>query len=648
VSRPTVQEMLHGIDQPAPVPLDLTVGPVSMALDGGNLRRVSIGGVEVVRRLYVAVRDQSWNTLPAAMSSPVVDVADDHVRVRFDCRNVLGEVAFSWAGEIDADTRGLTYTMRGRAESDFSYARIGLNILLPSGFGGCNYRAQTPDGAFDSRLPELVGPQPFIDGVYYPLCPEFTRLAVTIASGAVVTYELEGDLFGIEDQRNWSDDSFKTYSASPSSGLLRAVTGQEVTQHVRITAADSGAAVRAGARRETVRLTVGAPLKSALPEIGLGGRVQGPALSRRERERLAVLGPAHLRVDVHLDSADTLQDLETASELATGIGCGLEVAAFLGDAVVAQLTRLKATCCGIADIRRILIFDEGAMVTSAGSMELARNVLDGVAPLYGGSNTYFAEVNRDRPDPDAASGIVFSINPQVHTFDDLSLMEAPVAQGDIVRTAQSFSGGRPIAVTPVTLRPRFNPDAVESEPPPAPGELPFAVDPRQASLLCAAWTMASAKYLAEAGATSITYYEAAGWQGVMEREAGSPAPARFRSIPGAVFPVYHVLRDLSGWCRGEGLHVSSDDPAKTSALAFVLDGTVRMEVANLTPVARRVQLAGLRADTALIRVLDETTALQAMTDPEVFRAREDRIPLLAGTIPLELRPYAVVTVVLPG
>ena len=367
--------------------------------------------------------------------------------------------------------------------------------------------------------------------------------------------------FGIEDQRNWSDDSFKTYSASPSSGLLRAVAGQEITQRVRITATDSGAAVRLGAHRETVRLEVGAPLESALPQIGLGGRVQGSALSRRERDRLMALGPAHLRVDVHLDAADALQDLETASGLATGIGCGLEVAAFLSGPAVAQLNRLKMACSSLADIRRILVFDDGAMVTSARSMGLARDVLAGVAPLYDGTNTYFAEVNRDRPEPGAADGIAFSINPQVHTFDDLSLMEAPAAQGDIVRTARSFSGGRPIAVTPVTLRPRFNPDAVESEPPPAPGELPFAVDPRQASLLCAAWTVASAKYLAEAGATSITYYETAGWQGVMEREAGSPAPARFRSIPGAVFPVYHVLRDLCGWWRGEGLHVSSDNPA---------------------------------------------------------------------------------------
>lgn len=37
-----------------------------------------------------------------------------------------------------------------------------------------------------------------------------------------------------------------------------------------------------------------------------------------------------------------------------------------------------------------------------------------------------------------------------------------------------------------------------------------------------------------------------GWRGVMERERGSPSPAEFPSLSGAVFPVYHVLADLAG------------------------------------------------------------------------------------------------------
>src|SRR5207244_12399512 len=58
---------------------------------------------------------------------------------------------------------------------------------------------------------------------------------------------------------------------------------------------------------------------------------------------------------------------------------------------------------------------------------------------------------------------------------------------------------------------------------------------------------ASAKHLAEAGADSVTYFETAGWRGVLERADGPPDPDRFSSRPGAAFPLYHVLADLGEW-----------------------------------------------------------------------------------------------------
>ena len=77
-------------------------------------------------------------------------------------------------------------------------------------------------------------------------------------------------------------------------------------------------------------------------------------------------------------------------------------------------------------------------------------------------------------------------------------------------------------VSPVTLKPRFNANATEPEAVNTPRELPVSVDPRQMSLFAAAWTLGSIKYLAESGASSVTYYETTGWRGVMETEAGSP------------------------------------------------------------------------------------------------------------------------------
>ena len=72
----------------------------------------------------------------------------------------------------------------------------------------------------------------------------------------------------------------------------------------------------------------------------------------------------------------------------------------------------------------------------------------------------------------------------------------------------------------------------DAQPNPSAEALPSSVDPRQMSLFGAAWTLGSVKYLAESQVASVTYYETGGWRGVLEIEAGSPAPRQFRSIPG--------------------------------------------------------------------------------------------------------------------
>ena len=75
-----------------------------------------------------------------------------------------------------------------------------------------------------------------------------------------------------------------------------------------------------------------------------------------------------------------------------------------------------------------------------------------------GTNAYFAELNRQRPPRGAVA--CYSINPQVHTFDDLSLVETLEAQPATVESALQFCD-RDLIVSPITLRPRFNPNATD-------------------------------------------------------------------------------------------------------------------------------------------------------------------------------------------
>jgi hypothetical protein len=200
-----------------------------------------------------------------------------------------------------------------------------------------------------------------------------------------------------------------------------------------------------------------------------------------------------------------------------------------------------------------------------------------------------------------------------------------------------------VIVSPITMRRRVNFHAAGDPPPTAPGELPDSVDVRQSSLLGAAWTAGSLKYMAEAGASSETYYESTGWRGVVERAGGSELPEKFRSVAGEVFPLYHPLADACEWRGADVLSCESSDVLVAVGLAVRgADGARRLLVANLTPVEREVIVAGVDGDVSLRR-LNEATAAQAAADPVGFRG-STQAASAGGELVLTLAPYEVVRV----
>jgi hypothetical protein len=287
------------------------------------------------------------------------------------------------------------------------------------------------------------------------------------------------------------------------------------------------------------------------------------------------------------------------------------------------------------------------------AITLARGHLGGYDPaakLGSGTNAFFTELNRGRPAFGLLDLVCYSLNPQVHAFDNLSLVETLAAQAPTVESTRQFCeapgrGRLPIAVGPVTLKMRFNPNATGPEPEPGPGELPSQVDVRQMSLFGGGWTLGSLKYLAESGPQSITYYETSGWRGVMETEAGSPVPDKFRSIPGSVFPLYHILADVGEFAGGEVILSTSSDALKVDGLVLRNNsGKTRVLLANLSPDVQQVAIQNLGQDVR-VRHLDETNVAAAMGAPEDFRAEAgSTMQTTGGTLELSLLPYAIVRI----
>jgi hypothetical protein len=396
------------------------------------------------------------------------------------------------------------------------------------------------------------------------------------------------------------------------------------------------------------RVDLGGSTNQSLPRIGLGMASHGGSLSAREADLLRQLRPDHVRVDLYLGEP-WKKELGRGMVAARALGAQLELALFLTDEAEAQLEALALELASTKPpVARVLVFYGGkAFSTGQGAtpgqfVRLAKAKLQaavGMAPFIGGTNQFFAEINRGRPEVAAMDGVVYSINPQVHACDDESLVENLEAQTATVETARSFSGDRPITVSPITLAARNGPYPAG---PPEPGGLPPQVDVRQASLLGAGWTAVSVKYLAQSRVASITYYETSGWRGVVEVDAGSAMPERFPSSPKVVFPMYHVFRDLADLKAGQLVEATASEPLLVDGLALRTNGTTHVLLANLTPRPQATTVGPFQAGKVRVRELNDETAPQAMSDPERFHASGTVTSVRDGRLSLELPPYAVV------
>lgn len=642
---------LHGRDEPPPLLRRLRAGPVAALFDGADLRRITLGGTEVVRRIYAAVRDVNWDTVMPVRAVQAVDIGERQFTISYRTSHRKEELDLSAEIRIEGRTDGtVRFAFQGTANTEFPYCRIGICVLHPPGAAGRPYRAESPDGTMEGTLPTLIGPQWIREGRLHALFPSYRQLTIEMADGLKVEFRFEGDLFEMEDQRNWTDASFKTYSTPIALGFPRqARHGQVFRQSVEVRCLGRIPVTTTGALADhapgPVAITVGRPQQTGLPAIGLGTSSVVQELSEREADLLRAVGPDHLRVEVRAGPGepDVRETVSTCKRLNTG----LEVALFMREDSTAWVERLAAALRG-APVRRFLVFTEGSACSGGALVRAARARLAVGHPqarFFGGTNVYIADLNRTRPDPEGTDGFAFTITPQVHDSDEMSLMENTEAQADAVRTALALAGeGRQVVVSPVTLRPRFNPYA--NRPVAAdPGQLPLAVDPRQATLFAAAWTVASLKHIIEGGAAAVTYYETVGWRGLIETEAGPPLPERFPSQPGMIFPVYWVFRDLAGWQGAVVLNSDSSDPRRVAPLALRLDGRTRVLVANLTAEVQELRLRlDPRAAEAEVALTDSGSYDLVPARAASARRRTTRLPVRDGQLTLPLNPYAVVRV----
>jgi D-apionolactonase len=565
------------------IPIDLTCGPLRLMFEPstGFVRYVRHGTSEVLRGIYAAVRDHNWDTVPAVLTDLRVSTAQDGFDITFNVHCHSSDVDFAWHGTIVGEPSGrLTYRLDGVATSTFRRNRIGFCVLHPPGpCRGKPCRIERDDGTVqEGEFPLHIWPHQPFKGI--------RAITHEVVSGVDAEVRFAGDVFEMEDQRNWTDASYKTYCTPLDLPFPVEVTqGTRFSQSVTLTLKGESSVTSGSSSIEASPVELGVIGKrSPLPAIGLGAASHDRPLGPRQREALLALKLAHLRVDLPLFETDWPSIWARAVAEATAIDVPLEVAFRLGENADEDLSRFADTyAVQSAPVVRWLVFGQDHLAVDSNVLATVRERCHTLAPgtsVGSGTNAYFAELNRQRPSTVGMDVVVYSINPQVHAFDDASLVETLPMQAETLSSARVLVGETPVAVTPVTLRPRFNPNATGPEAPTAPHHLPPQVDPRQSSRFAAAWTLGSLKHLAEAGAASVTYYETTGWRGVMETEAGSPLPDLFPSTPGSVFPLYRVFAEVAHFKGGEVEAMYSSIPLSAEAVLLRRGHARRMIVAN--------------------------------------------------------------------
>ncbi len=624
-------------------PVLLKAGALTLTYENGYVRNICLKNQPVIHMIYVAIRDQNWGTVPAVLSAEKIEVQEDSFLIHFTSEHQQNNVHFKWEGAITGNKDGsIRFTMDGTALSTFLRNRIGFCILHPMKFAGVDCKIEHTDGTFsEGCFPKFISPhQPFKD---------IRAISHQVASGVDVTIRFEGDTFEMEDQRNWTDASFKTYCTPLELKFpVEVKSGTSVKQSIHISV-DGEIPVSSSKKNalSTITLEINDSQMYPLPQIGLGYTVHEQPLSVEQIERFKALSLSHLRVDLHLERNNEEAILTQASIDSALLNIPLLIAIHLTDNAENELNLL----CSLIEknnvtVWGIIVFKSGEKTTPEKLLVLARKKIQMPYPNIkagGGTDAFFTEINRERPTTDTADFIVYSNNPQVHAFDNTSLVENLGGQLANLESAKKFAGGKPVFVSPITFKMRWNPDATSSPTPPfVPDELPRQVDTRQLSLFGAGWTLGSLKAMIYGLAEYVTYYEMLGWLGIMETSSGNKLPEKFPSVPNSVFPIYHILAFVSPFAKGTAYSVTSSQPQSVDGVCLTKGKNNRLLLTNYTYEPKNISINGITGK-AHIKILDANTFEKASVEPVTFQAKKGD-PINSNLNQLEIPAYGILCI----
>lgn len=645
---PSRAVMLCGTDQIEPPRRRLAAGPLSVEFDNGQLRYIRLGDIEVLRAIAFLVRDENWGTFTPAISDLKIAEGSDGFSISYVAVCADAAKRLAYRAEITGKADGnLRFEATATPGTDFLTNRTGFVVLHPlDGVAGRPVKVEHVNGRrAEDRFPEIINPvQPFYD---------IRALSHEVSPGLWATCRMEGDTFEMEDHRNWTDASYKTYVrplAKPWPYSL--VKGETFSQSVTLSFAGPLPAASAGGAAPVVTVTVGGDTGTRMPKLGLGVPVDEAQHSLDVADLLSRLGPKWLVCHVDLRAGPGTREIAAYRALGerTGAEIVLEIVipgiaapatelAPLAQAVVdGGLVPAAIAVSPAADLKAVLPGSKGPEVPPATEIyAAARAAFPGIR-LGGGMFSYFTELNRKRPPAELLDYVTHTTCSAVHAPDDQSVMETLGSLQYVIRSTRGFIGDTPYRVGPSAIGCRDNPYGQATAPNPDNGRVCLTrSDPRQRGLFGAAWTLGYLANFARGGVEAVAIGAPTGPFGAIHRSMEGAVPYYDAQGGRTIYPIFHVLAGLTGAEGAAVVEARSSQPGAVEALAYYAEGKTTLWLANLTAEPREVALSGTGTSSVRVATLDESSFIPLTTNPDAI---DDNARVIDGGR-LSLAAYAV-------
>lgn len=522
--------------------MKLTTKYYQLEYKDAAVRWIKSGNVEIVRMICPVVRDHNWGTLEAEILKEKIDQFENGFGIEVLVKYQKFDIHFESVVKIIGRENELSFEMNGIANSSFRTCRIGICLLHPikECSGKPCYVFHTDSASETIIFPGKIDPrQPMKDikGMKWNPSEEIQA-----------QLDFAGDIFEMEDQRNWTDGSFKTYSRPielPFPYLLQ--KEEKVFQKIDLCLYSDTPSSED--ENDTV-FKIDKNKKFKLPRIGTCISSRNAKLTENEAGILKELSFDHLRHEVTFINENWKTHLQKAVYESKLLDCPLFLVFYFSNNFEQDIKHLKQFFSDKEYNLKDILIVGGDHLPDDNLFQKVFDRLEAIfknAAIGTGTNAYFAELNRHRPQKSKAEFISFTICPQIHAFDDDSLVENLEAQKYVIESAIAKFPSKPIYVSPVTLKQRFNIVATTEYLSKDTDELPAQVDLRQNSIFAAQWLLGSLKFLSQSGADLVTYFESVGRCGFIHGDFQPPIPEKFKSNLGDIFPIYYLLKEFKGY-----------------------------------------------------------------------------------------------------